>query len=1379
MAAAKKTIINAGAKLTLDGAKEFKESMGEINRKLKASQAELNKVTAAYGKNEQNVETLTARKTHLTNAVKLNQKEQQRLNEELQRATEEYGENSREAQVLATKIANVEAKGIGLKRQLSEVTAALEEQERAVRGQRWTELGQKIEAAGKQMQAVGKRMQDVGKTMSLAVTTPVLALGTAAIAVAADFDNSMGAIQARTGMTANEVHALSKEFRAMALSGDYGAFTAREIAAAYADVAVRGQDAEHATELMRMSMVLATATGNGLGNAAYFLGNYLLKVGKDTSYAEKYLNLFTKGIANTGIGLSDLQNYVFRMTPAFEQFGASGETNIGILTRLYQAGIRGADLYSGMGTIMMELATRSGTAAGFLEYFGVALEDANGNARDNKDILFDLAATMSAYGDQTKMAAMVAEDMTQTQAVAWFEFMNLHEVIRDDVIPGFYEATDAAEGMGLAFEMAGIQQDGLIGTGQQVRATMEEIKLQIADHLMPHALRLAEAFSGLIQRFASLDEGTQRTIIKFAGVAAAIGPVLTIGGKLVSTVGGITTNFGMLISVIGGTTKAKAAFTAKFPLLTAAAVKTKAALLLLKKGYAGIGVALAAGTKALAAHIAAQKAMGVTSGVLKGALGGLKVAFLAVKKALIATGIGAVVVAIGVAVAVLSAGIAYLIARSNRLGETYQELTDETERLVERQNQLAESSANAAAQFQQNNNQIRDNSRHLRDLAESIEYLTNKQELSAGEMAMLERYIAELNESVPGLSLAFDEYTGALNMTADALDTYLRLAEKQATRDAQLQEYMRLREEATTLEREHMEVMTQREALEEQLNDGTNRRRADRRALEAAIQDLITAEEGYKEAMAANAEMQDALAESIDIYSQSLADLEQTQREAAASAAAMNDAEGSIDGVTNAAGRQIFTLEEWEKAQEDAVKKITQSYERYYRVAANAFRTVTEAAAISVTELTQNLQDNARAVEEWSKNIAILAERGVNQGLIQQLRDAGPEAAATVRELVNASDEELDALNYAFEENTRVALESMQRELDPTGVAQSAGELIDKVAEAILTNQSMEDALADQINTAFGALNNAIEDIDLPGVGKNTIRGYVDGIESMQGDVTQAGEDTGASYLDGLESELEINSPSRKTQKIAVYAGEGMVKGTKDIEPKVVDTARDLARAFINGIADTIQQTPDIDNAVRRQIEDMRQIADMAVMNAHFDSIGHEMANGVARGIQNGSGIVSNAAQNMINNALTAMRAAAAINSPSRKSMEIADHIGDGLIISMKAKGKELVEVCKKITDNVLDSLYIDPSGLVESAGSVLHSMQTAVPAMENHIRQAASSPTYASSVPAAPPSYTVNIHNPVIREESDIRKLAKAVKKELLGDTDDEGRIGGAILQP
>ena len=39
-----------------------------------------------------------------------------------------------------------------------------------------------------------------------------------------------------------------------------------------------------------------------------------------------------------------------------------------------------------------------------------------------------------------------------------------------------------------------------------------------------------------------------------------------------------------------------------------------------------------------------------------------------------------------------------------------------------------------------------------------------------------------------------------------------------------------------------------------------------------------------------------------------------------------------------------------------------------------------------------------------------------------------------MRGLVDAADNELEALNYAFGESTCVAVESMQRELDPTGV---------------------------------------------------------------------------------------------------------------------------------------------------------------------------------------------------------------------------------------------------------------------------------------------------------------------------------------------------------
>jgi len=142
--------------------------------------------------------------------------------------------------------------------------------------------------------------------------------------------------------------------------------------------------------------------------------------------------------------------------------------------------------------------------------------------------------------------------------------------------------------------------------------------------------------------------------------------------------------------------------------------------------------------------------------------------------------------------------------------------------------------------------------------------------------------------------------------------------------------------------------------------------------------------------------------------------------------------------------------------------------------------------------------------------------------------------------------------------------------------------------------------------------------------------------------------------------------------EIGVNAGEGLINGTEEIQPKAIETAKTLAKSFIDAVAETIKNSRDIDNATRQNIEEMRRTADSAVQTANFHAVGEQIAQGEANGINSGSGIVSNAARNLINNALAAMRAAADVSSPSKKSGEIADQIGDGLILRMVAKAGSL-----------------------------------------------------------------------------------------------------------
>ena len=718
--------------------------------------------------------------------------------------------------------------------------------------------------------------------------------------------------------------------------------------------------------------------------------------------------------------------------------------------------------------------------------------------------------------------------------------------------------------------------------------------------------------------------------------------------------------------------------------------------------------------------------------IVNRALATVKKGFIKLKAVILANPIGAAVVA----VAALAGGIYLLISRLRQAGQGYKDLYEDSANWLNRQREIAEASADSAAAFEENTRNMQNNAENLRNYAERLEYLASKQELTAGEMATMEHIMGVLNDSVDGLNLAFDEQTGLLNTNFDALSKYLSAAEKQAALDSQLAERSRLQREAIDIAEEKAQAEQRLLDLQEKQNDGSSRNTRERNLLADAIAYEMEALELLTQSMEANEEMQDALTESIDIYANALEDIRQAQKEAA----------DAIDETSEAMENQIFSIEEWERAQRDALTKIERAFESYKRLTTNAFDTVSENAAISVSDMTRNLQENARAVAEWSQNLALLAERGVDEGLLEQLRQAGPQAAATVRELVSACDEELEILNEAFYDSTVVAVESMQRALDPTGVAQSAEELIDYVATAILTNNSMENALIDTINNAFDSLDSTISTIGFDGLGENTVVGFVDGIDNMLPAVDKAGQDTADTYLGAIKGGFNMNSPSREMQRIGVNAGEGLIRGTRDIQPQVENTARTLAVAFINNVANTINRSQDIDNATRRQVEDIRRIADSTVQAMRFDSVGMEIANGVARGIQQGGGFVSNAATNLINSALSAMRSAAAIQSPSRKTHKIGQQLMDGIAGGLSSKMGELATLCKRITNTITGRLEIAPTvglGLAPTAFA-----------------------------PNPNPSIEIKMYGTTIREDADIERVASRVIRKISSSVDYEGRF-------
>ena len=98
----------------------------------------------------------------------------------------------------------------------------------------------------------------------------------------------------------------------------------------------------------------------------------------------------------------------------------------------------------------------------------------------------------------------------------------------------YMEQTADAQGQ------AAREAEGASGSTRSLGTELKNIATDIGEILLPIITPLIARVKELVEGFSSLNPETQEMILKIAGIAAAIGPVLIIGGKLATGVGAIT-----------------------------------------------------------------------------------------------------------------------------------------------------------------------------------------------------------------------------------------------------------------------------------------------------------------------------------------------------------------------------------------------------------------------------------------------------------------------------------------------------------------------------------------------------------------------------------------------------------------------------------------------------------------------------------------------------------------------------------------------------------------------------------------------------------------------------------------------------------------------
>lgn len=119
-----------GATIVLDGEKEYKAALRDINAAQKENRSELALTAAQYDENDTSIAALTARQKVLTDAVELQQRKVATLRGAMAKAAEVYGENSAQTRSWQIQLNYAEADLEKMTRAVQENDAAMQRAER-------------------------------------------------------------------------------------------------------------------------------------------------------------------------------------------------------------------------------------------------------------------------------------------------------------------------------------------------------------------------------------------------------------------------------------------------------------------------------------------------------------------------------------------------------------------------------------------------------------------------------------------------------------------------------------------------------------------------------------------------------------------------------------------------------------------------------------------------------------------------------------------------------------------------------------------------------------------------------------------------------------------------------------------------------------------------------------------------------------------------------------------------------------------------------------------------------------------------------------------------------------------------------------------------
>lgn len=591
--------------------------------------------------------------------------------------------------------------------------------------------------------------------------------------------------------------------------------------------------------------------------------------------------------------------------------------------------------------------------------------------------------------------------------------------------------------------------------------------------------------------------------------------------------------------------------------------------------------------------------------------------------------------ALGVALGGLTGGVTLVVGAVIGLVSWLSRETDEQKKAREASEKHKESIKKLNDEVAQGKERYEDHRREIKATADENEKLVRKieelsavQKKTASQKKELAAATQTLNNNVSGLNIVYDKATGSINMTADAIRRQIEVSKQSAEAEAANQRLVEIAKQKLEVEDKIADVKSKLKDAEEKLGESAS----NSTIKEVALQKVR--EEAGKQ---------------LSDLEGSLKSLESQYEET--SNTAVKSAEASAQAVEDASGRQVLTWNTLNESQRKLVEDMRSQYETMRNEVQNAFQAIEQQAVVSVDQMTANLQKNIEYVDKWAGNLETLARRGLDQGLIEQLRQAGPKAAEQTQALVEASDEQLGNLNQKWSEAGDKAKEGFLRGINAAGV-----ELAPEV-------QAMVTAIGDEFRKALQDAGFDVKAREIPEkVGEGITSNIAAAAQAMSGIAESAKQGFNGVPEEARNSGAQVSGQYAQgitdNQSVAQGAGELLKSASLGALDGIFGDAQtkgsELGSGLSSGVSGGIEAVQGAANALKAGA-----VTSVAGMASEGQAKGSEFGGGIASGIGIGQQLAVGAAS-VMNIAISAQFLAMASDGQSKGS-QFGTGVGTGI----------------------------------------------------------------------------------------------------------------------